>query len=552
MIIIEYSYVSAPPKRFETDQDTVTIGRPSRDWAVDLDLNPDGTVSRRHACLTYENGAYWIEDQASRGGTWVNGEKITAKTQIKPGDIITVGQTELTLLHPALANQIDMVEDSTQPIFVDKDENPLNKGQLTITLPATESPSNLLMAKARDRVSLEEAVRRRLTAFYELGAALGSTQRVEPLLKTVIEHLCKVIPGAQRGAILLKDGRRLLPKAHVPEKSKLSISLHLARLTIEKQQAFTWRRNATQKDIPLTKSLVLHGTTSAMYAPLIWQGEILGIVYVDNYLLEDAFHDDDLSLLMAMAGQAAMFVKNHALQEDLRHQEVVRSNLLRQFSPQVAEYLVDLLQERRSLGLGGERVEPVTILNADVRGFTALSAKMDPGSIMEMLNQLFSICIPIIFKYKGTVDKYIGDGFLAVFGSPDPDPAGQQWENAVRAALEIQSAVSKLARQWENVDHPAYRFGIGIHTGAVLQGFIGSDEQMEYTVIGDTVNRASRYCDGAGPGEVVISPAVYQRVSGMVDVVAKTITPKHAATEGDLEAYLVRGFTTRMLKAVQE
>jgi adenylate cyclase len=252
-------------------------------------------------------------------------------------------------------------------------------------------------------------------------------------------------------------------------------------------------------------------------------------------------------LLMAMAGQAAMFVKNHALQEDLRHQEVVRSNLMRQFSPQVAEHLQGLLQKKSHLGLGGEHVEPVTILNADVRGFTALSSQMEPGNVMEMLNQLFGASIPIIFKYNGTVDKYIGDGFLAVFGSPDPDPEGKQWENAVRAALEIQSAVRKLGREWQSLNRPAYKIGIGIHTGPVLQGFIGSDEQMEYTVIGDTVNRASRYCDGAGPGEVVISPAVYKQVSNLVEITAKNIKPKHTATEGELEAYIVKGFSTKIL-----
>jgi adenylate cyclase len=220
---------------------------------------------------------------------------------------------------------------------------------------------------------------------------------------------------------------------------------------------------------------------------------------------------------------------------------------MRQFSPQVAEYLQDMLKQQGHLGLGGERVEPVTILNADVRGFTALSAQMDPASVMEMLNELFGACIPIIFKHNGTVDKYVGDGFLAVFGSPNPDAEGVQWENAVRAALEIQSAVRKLGREWQSANRPAYQLGIGIHTGAVLQGFIGSDEQMEYTIIGDTVNRASRYCDGAGPGEVVISPAVYQHVSNLVEITPKAITPKHSHTEGELEAYVVRGFSTKIL-----
>lgn len=548
MIIINYSYKSTPQKRFETEADSVTIGRPSGDWVVDLDLNPDGTVSRRHAYLTYENESYWIEDVDSRGGTWLNGEKITAKTEITPGDKIMIGQTELVIQPPLPSSEFDMIEDTVRRIRVDTEDNPFETGALTSTVAATESPSTLLMVeKPEARTLIDETIQRRLSAFYELGVALATMEHVEPLLQTVIEHLCKVILGAQRGAVLLRYGRKLLPKAHMPEKAGLSISLYLTRLAVEKQEAFTWRRDASGEDVQLTESLVSHGTQCAMYAPMVWQDEVLGIVYVDNHLVGDAFDDDDLHLLMAMASQAAMFVKNHALQEDLRRQEVVRSNLLRQFSPQVAEHLEELLKNQGQLGLGGERVEPVTILSADVRGFTALSAQMDPSRVMEMLNELFGICIPIIFKFNGTVDKYIGDGFLAVFGSPDPDPEGVQWENAVRAALDIQGAVRKLGREWERLGHPAYRIGIGIHTGAVLQGFIGSDEQMEYTVIGDTVNRASRYCDGAGPGEVIISSAVYDRVSSMIEISAKTIKSKHPDTEEDLAAYIVKGFTTKIL-----
>jgi adenylate cyclase len=214
--------------------------------------------------------------------------------------------------------------------------------------------------------------------------------------------------------------------------------------------------------------------------------------------------------------------------------------LLRQFSPQVAERLEGMLREGDYLRLGGgERAEPVTILSSDVRGFTALSAQMEPHEVVAMLNELFSVCIPIIFKYKGTVDKYVGDAVLAVFGSPDPDD--HQWENAVWAALEMQEAIADLGEDRASRGLPVCQVGVGIHTGAVLHGFIGSEEHMEYTVIGDAVNRATRYCDGAGPTEVVISESVYEHVSDMVEVEPKTIKSKHSDTEGDLEAYLVKG-----------
>jgi adenylate cyclase len=538
MIIIEYSYLSIK-KRYESDETQILIGRPADDNEVQLDLTPDTTVSRRHASLLYRDNAYWINDEGSRSGTWVNEEKITQETQLNVGDRIRLGQTKITIQRMG-GTLVNVDEVHTQPVVSIKDE-----GTLTSTVRATELPSNLLFTEQPD-TSLGD-VQRRLAAFYELGSALSTVQTVEPLLKAVVERLSNAIPGAQRGALLLKQGGQLNLKAAVPENARPSISQSLAQMAIDKQEAFTWRRDDSGESARLTDSIIGHGTQCAMYVPLIWQEEVLGVVYVDNFIANDAFGVDDLRLLMAMASQAAMFVKNHALQEELRHQEVIRSNLLRQFSPQVAGHLEEMMKDQGDLGLGGDRVEPVTILASDVRGFTALSAQMEPKDIMDMLNQLYGVCIPIIFRYNGTVDKYIGDGLLAVFGSPNPDPKGQQWENAVRAALDMQHAIYRLGKKWRSMNLPVYQIGIGVHTGAVLQGFIGSREQMEFTVIGNTVNQASRYCDGADKGEVVISPEVYTHVTGMVDVMPKTVKSRHPDTEPDLEAYVVKGFGTRAL-----
>ena len=527
-MVITYSYLSGSPQRFESESNSIILGRLWRDQPVDLDLTPDNTISRRHARLTREGGAFWLEDLGSTGGTWVNGQKITAKTRLTPGDKVTLGQTTLEVI--------------IEPPLLASEETP-PAGVLTSSVSAADSPSALILAAA----SLE-IVKRRLTAFYELGAALSTMDTVELLLKTVIQHLCQAIPRAQRGAALLRDEQELSAKAYLPEDRKPSISLNLAKLAMEKQQAFTWRLNTAEETGRPFESVILHGTQCAMYAPLIWKGEVLGVVFVDNSETGSSFDDDDLRLLMAMASQAAMFVKNHALQQDLRRQEVVRSNLLRQFSPQVAERLERMLKEPGDWQLGGKRAEPVTILVSDVRGFTALSADMDPGDVVEMLNELFSVCIPIIFKYNGTVDKYVGDSILAVFGSPEPDD--WQWEHAVRASLEMQQAIKVQGDKWQSRNLSVCQVGIGIHTGAVLHGFIGVAERMEYTVIGDTVNRAARYCDGAGRGEVVISPAVYERVSDLVEVVPRTISTKHPEAEPDMKAYVIQALKFKLTSAL--
>jgi adenylate cyclase len=518
-MLISYAFLTDPPQQFETEAGSLIVGRLWRRQPVDLDLTPDSTVSRRHARLSQEDGVFWLEDLGSTGGTWVNGQRITAKTRLAPGDKITMGQTTL--------------EVTSEPTLLTSAESTL-EGVLTSSVSAADSPSALLLAAA----SLE-IIKRRLTAFYELGAALGTIDTVETLSQTIVQHLRQAIPRAQRVALLLQDERGLSPKAYIPEKRKPSISLNLARRAIEKQQAFTWRLPTAEETGRPFDSVILHGTQCAMYAPLIWKEEVLGVVFVDNTDTGSAFDEDDLRTLMAMANQAAMFIKNNVLHEDLRRQEVVRSNLLRQFSPQVADRLEGMLKERGDWQLGGKRAEPVTILVSDVRGFTTLTAGMEPDHVVELLNELFSVCIPIIFRYNGTVDKYVGDSILAIFGSPEPDE--RQWEHAVHAALDMQQAIRAQQERWQSRNLPVCQVGIGIHTGAVLHGFIGVAERMEYTVIGDTVNRAVRYCDGSGRGEIVISPAVYEHVTGLVEIAPRTIRTKHPESEPDMEAYLVRG-----------
>ena len=184
-------------------------------------------------------------------------------------------------------------------------------------------------------------------------------------------------------------------------------------------------------------------------------------------------------------------------------------------------------------------MDPVTILVSDVRSFTALSAEMEPDEVVRMLNEMFDAFVPIVFEYDGIVDKYVGDSVLAVFGSPEKDD--DQCEKAVKAALEMQRAVRKLGEGRKVRRLPVFDVGISVHTGAVIHGFIGSTERLEYTVIGDTVNRASRHCDGAAAGEVVISQTVYERVYHLVNVQPKVIKTKHPEIEPDLKAFVVKG-----------
>ena len=178
-----------------------------------------------------------------------------------------------------------------------------------------------------------------------------------------------------------------------------------------------------------------------------------------------------------------MCIAMHHLRERLRKEANIKSHLLRQFSPKVAD---QLLSHKGGVRLGGRRNE-VTILSSDIRGFAQLSRDMEPDEVVDLLNQYWKVVVPVIFAYNGTVDKFMGDAVLAVFGSPEPDV--NQQSNAVRAALEMQTALSRVNALRREAKLPASDFGIGIHCGQAVHGFVGTTDRMEFTVIGDTVNR---------------------------------------------------------------
>jgi adenylate cyclase len=564
-IRVVYSYENKDKIR-AFRQSEVVIGRPMDGVPVDLDLSPDTKVSRLHARLSFADGNYWIEDLGSLGGTFVSGKQIKdrGKCALTKGDVVTMGKTVLRIAaetsgtgipdhSPTVGQQAEnrlptarstvvvskreepAPETSESEIPSDTDDHPDRNGDIAGTLSARDldfASVGLATAKAG------EDARKLL---YEIPLELARVSRLDSLFQIIVKRVVDVISGAERGALLLieKPSGNLLLKAHYPVGAP-RVSTTMANRAIQSREAFIWSRRvlpfgtgglesvSSSRDMPA--SISGQGVESVLYAPLIWQDEVLGVVCVDSARKREKFRTNDLHLLLAVAQYSAMAVANHQLQAALKQAALLRDNLLRQFSPEVARHLVN---SRRRVRLGGER-STVTILCSDIRGFTRLSNDMPPDDVVDLLNDYFSQLIPVIFAHDGTVDKYIGDGILAVFGSPEPD--SNQYEKAVRAAAKMQSAMSELNLSRRKRGLTNFEIGIGVHAGEVVHGFIGTDNRMEFTVIGDAVNRASRYCDAAQRGEVLISPDVYERVWQIVEVEHTTI-PTKQPVEGALEAY---------------
>ncbi len=363
--------------------------------------------------------------------------------------------------------------------------------------------------------------------FYDLPLQMASRPNYQALLDCAVSSLLKFFPTADHGVMLLRDrgSNSLLLQAHVPP-GEPSASVELAEHVLQQNSAVIWNPAAAVSSDIGARSLIGMQTTCAMYAPLSWQNERLGVLCVDTRRTGSAFTPDDLRLFIAIAHHVALAVFSQRQTRDLQSQNLLLQRLLTHFSPKVRQRLLERAARGR-LTLGGERSE-VSILFSDIRGFTRMSATMEPDDVVEMLNDYFAALVEAIFHCEGTVDKFIGDAILAVFGSPDPDPEHHQ--NALHAALAMQGAVQKLNAARKERNLPTCEIGIGVHSGEVLHGFVGTQERLEFTVVGDAVNRASRFCSAAGANEIIVSSEFLKHVWREVEVEARDVPTKHEGT----------------------
>jgi adenylate cyclase len=219
------------------------------------------------------------------------------------------------------------------------------------------------------------------------------------------------------------------------------------------------------------------------------------------------FTEEDLDFVIAFAGIAAVAIENSQFADRIRREMLARSNFERYFTPQLAQRIASSEGATR---LGGDKRE-VTVLFSDIRGFTALSEKMPPAEMATWLTEYFTEMVDCVFRNDGTLDKFIGDAVMAQWGAPIGTP--EDPDKAMTAAIEMMDELGKLNAKWISEGRPALQIGIGINHGEAFAGNIGSEKRLEYTVIGDTVNTASRLCSAAGPGEILISDEMRKVVS---------------------------------------
>jgi predicted component of type VI protein secretion system len=277
------------------DKAEIVIGRPNPYLAPDLDLSDDITVSRTHARLWTQDGACWVEDRASKHGTFVNGVRLEYQRRLNPGDSVQVGATTLRVaLDASVEARPAAGPDPPQP-------------EIRVAA-ALNAEDNSLLAVA----STPGHTRERLALLLELPLEFGQQTELDPLLQLIAARVVKVIPGAERSALLLRSpgSDELVLKAAVPAGDP-AVSATLARRAYTEGRALIWRRII---DGVVSDSVRRLEMKTGMYAPMQWRNQPIGVLCVDNPRRDCQFSEDDLRLLLAVANYAAMAVANHRLQ----------------------------------------------------------------------------------------------------------------------------------------------------------------------------------------------------------------------------------------------
>lgn len=231
----------------------------------------------------------------------------------------------------------------------------------------------------------------------------------------------------------------------------------------------------------------------------------------------------------------------NAMAAGLRERETVK----RAFSGYISRQVLEQITSKGELpALKGER-RRITVLFCDIRGFTPMAEGMRPEEVVELLSEFLSHMVDVILRNQGTIDKFLGDGMMVIFGAPNDDP--HQEEHAVQAALDMQSELGRLTTAWEEQGRRSFKMGIGINSGPAVVGNIGSQEHMEYTAIGDTVNLAARLETATKDlgADIVVSehthsavrPLFQWRSLGDVQVKGRAETVRTYAVEGVIGDY---------------
>jgi adenylate cyclase len=378
----------------------------------------------------------------------------------------------------------------------------------------------------------------RLRIGQELARAVGSELDLDKLLPKILDKAFELL-GADRGVILLVDDKGEMAPRYVKTRSgKTDANIVLSKTVMA--EVTTNRAAVLSSDATMdarfnsAHSIIMQGIRSTMTLPLLHRDEILGILHLDSLFTSNAFTEKDLQICTGMAAQAAVSIQNARLASRIEKEAQTRAQIARLIPPAVVEQVVkgELVIEK------GGRLSEITMLFSDIRGFTTMSDGRPAQEVVHMLNEYFEVMVDVLFQYNGMLDKFVGDEIIGLFGAPIA--LADAPFKAVACAISMMQALGEFNRTRAAENLAPIRIGIGINTGNVITGSIGSTRALQYTAIGDAMNVASRLVNVAQSGEIIISEDTYRHVGQRIDAVALPPVKVKGKAE-ELRVYRVLG-----------
>ena len=287
-----------------------------------------------------------------------------------------------------------------------------------------------------------------------------------------------------------------------------------------------------------TRLIVREGNRSSLTCPLVARDKAIGFIFFSS-LQVDAYHDRHIEIFSQIAGELALTLEKSRAYEDLHlRNEFIKKLFGRYVTNEIAEMV---LRGDGPIALGGDR-RKVTVLMSDLRNFTSISEDLPPEKVVDALNTYLGEMTKVIMKHGGSIDNFVGDAIVAVFGIPvtKPDDAAR----AVACAVEMQNAMAAVNTANEDRDLPSLEMGIGLNTGEVVAGNIGSDMRVKYSVIGNPVNITARLESLASGGQIFASAATFDEVRDIVRT-AGNLNVKVKGISGTVPVYEIVGIDGR-------
>ncbi|MBX7255800.1 MAG: GAF domain-containing protein [Candidatus Hydrogenedentes bacterium] len=477
-------------------------------------------VSRHHAKILRRGDQVVVMDLNSLNGTYVNNQRIVERVLSDRDEIRLGGNCLLVYLadDPGQAPKPDSSSPSSLVQDLAKIRDEMDRVSSTLTMIGKQATSGQPQAQAvaqetakQDVLTMSRAFRR-LSALYQASKLLASDFDISKRLSAVLDTAMEVT-GADRGFLMVREEATGALRVSVAREMGQDMRAGSPSMSIAGRAAMSGEpvlMTSDDQQYSGSESIIRQQIRSAMCVPLRIEDRLLGSIYVDTRSTTHTFNQEDLELFASVAAQAAFAIDNVRLYQRMVETEKKRANLGRFLSPSIVE---EIMRKEGALELGGTK-RVVTAFFCDIRGFTPIAERLPASTLVDMLNEHFTAMTQIIFSMQGTLDKYIGDEIMAVFGSPlnrDDDAL-----RAVTAAVTMQIRNHEMNTKRQQAGLPPFELGIGVATGEVIAGLVGSPDRMEFTVVGDRVNTARRLCSLAEPGQVVVADTTYELIKDHV------------------------------------